>query len=435
MILSLQKRVSNCGDKPKWNDLYKVQPTEIPKFTSDRSTPIDSNDIFKHCFFNTFLNQADKAMDKKKINKKNAKYWKNETVKYELSKENVDCLLPSTLGRRLEVGDERDYEDEYEHFVQNSKKKKWKRNQLRKHKETTPKKLPLKKIRQSIKRNSHINHRHLSKVKSMKKNKRHFGKYLSTEDKEICETNFINFIDNTQTKSSTSMAKSSFCICENDISPKGSDCILESYKNITLDNSRKTKCELDPEEDVIKNMQLRVLDRILNSALGKINNNNQYNDQCVNKEKIREQGTLLPANKSNENHPIEISKQSSKKSSLVYLNGNSPKDRSILSSFSVTKVKKPIRKTKRKYNTQKKRKKYCRSDYELIAGSKLSKVDRLIISALHEGVVDDNGDEYNVDEVYDDNVDSHNVYNHKISDTKELTNFLMSYLSSYVERL
>lgn len=442
MILSLQKHVINCGDnKPKWNDLNKVQSTEIPKFTSDCPTPIDCNDIFKQSFFNTFLNQANKAMDKKKINKKTAKYWKNETVKYEFSKknlnENVDSLVSSSLGRRLEVGDERDYEDAYEYFVQNSKNKKLKRNQLRKHKKTTPKKSALKKIRQSTKRNSHINHRHLNKVKSMKKNKRHLGKYLSTEDNEIYETNFMTFIDDTEKKSSTNMTKSPLCICEDNISSQESDCIVESYKIVTSDNLSKTKRKFDPEQDVIKDMQLRVFDRILNSALGTMNNNNQYNDECVNKEKIREQETFSPANKcnENENQQIEILKPISKTSYLFYLNENSPKDRSQLYTLSDTKVKKNIRKTKRKNSKPKKKKKFRRSDYEIITDSKRYEVDSLIMSALNEGAVDHNSDEYNFDEVYDNNVDSHNVYNHKISDTKEVTNLLMSNLSSYVERI
>ncbi|XP_026332752.1 uncharacterized protein LOC113239827 isoform X2 [Hyposmocoma kahamanoa] len=229
------------------------------------------------------------------------------------------------------------------------------------------------------------------------------------------------------------MKKSSFRVCKNDVLPHESVNVAESYKNpddaVTLNEPTNMKCEFDSEQDMIQGIEHRVLDRLLISALSNINNNNQYNDQSDNKEKIEEQETFSPVNKFNEDDLTKISETAFEKPSLIYPKKLSSKKRKKLISFSDTKVEKPPLKTKRKNrqnNTPNKRKKYRSSDYNITIDSKME-VDGLIISALNEGVVEHKSDEYNVND--------HKIYDENSNYTQELTNLLLSNLSHFLDSI
>lgn len=415
--MSLQKLVSNCGDsKPKWNDLNKQKCSP---------TSFDSIDILKYSFFNTFLNPTDKARNKKKINKKTGSYWKNRTARYDIkTKENfdkdVDGLLSSALCSKLEFGNKQEDKDDYADVVMNKTKKNRKRIQLTKKKEISLKKSPPRKNKTFSNHRSHIDHSHPNKVNSMKINEKHASKSLE-QGKETCNANYISLI-NTGNGSLIELTKNvtsnSSYIYKNDISHQESEYILESHKkpDKLFDNSEKINCVINSEHDIIQGIEHRVFDRLIISALSKINENKNLNSiQCVSKTKIV-QDTFSPAIKSNDDHSIEISKTIIKMPSSTYSNEIALKNRNQFVSFSDTKAGK----RKRKYNRQKnnglrQREKYFIKENE-----------------LKEGVVDHNIDD---NEVYNGNVGSHNIHDPNINDTKVITNFLLSNFSSFVESI
>lgn len=450
MIFSLQKLISDCGDsKQKWNYINEEKPIEISKNMFNSPTSFDNNDIFKHSFFNTFLNEANNVMNKKKIIKKIGSYRKKRTAKYDLRKENldvdVDGLLSSALGRRLEVGDELEDMDDYSDIVLNGKNKTRKRNQLTKKKEKNLKISPHRKNKKSSKQSSHIVHSHPNKVKSLKENVKHVTKSSEPEDQKTFETNFMtlmNLSDSPLIELSNNVTKSSSRIYEN------IDYTVKSHqkpeKRQPLDNSRNIKCEFDSEHDIVQHIEHRVFDRLLISALGNINkdgeikdNNNLYTNQRVSKEKMKEQETYSPGNKFNNDHLIDISKPITKMPPLICSNKISPKCKSPIVGFSDTKVEKAKTKTKKEKKNAQKRRKNFSSNYKITVDGKQRGVDRLIVSALLEGVVDHNSDEYNVDhnQVYDENVNSHNVHDNNTKDTNVLINLLLSNLSPFVESI
>lgn len=260
----------------------------------------------------------------------------------------------------------------------------------------------------------------------MKKNKKHIRQSLEPGGKEICETNIVTLVDicsdDPRTESCTSILNRLANICDNDISPQENSSIVKSYnKAINMDNSRIVQREFDLEQDIIQDMEHRVFDRLLISALGKIHkdceikDNNQY--QCVNNEKIEEVTNYL-ASKFNEDHQIEISKPISKRPFLINLNEKSSKYRRHSVSISDTKLEKAKPKAKRRKNN-----------------IHIKIKNKLITTALNEGVVDNNV--YYVDDhkVYDDNVASRDVYEQNINDTKEITNLLLANISPFVKSI
>lgn len=372
-------------------------------------------------------------MNKKKINRKTAKYRKNGAGEHYSNKkklgEDVNGWISSALAR-YEVDDGQNQENECADVVLNRKKKRNQRSQ-----KTKNKKISLKK-----------SHRRKNKefVPTMEKSEKHVRKYVHPVDPETYEKNFKTLVnscsDDALIESSTNMTQSFFYICQNDVSPQENLYIAESDEKhdnaVTMHKETKEKCEFDKENNIIQAIEHRVLDRLLISVLG---NNNKYNDQSVNKEKIEEKEMLSPANKFNEDHQTEKSETISKTTSVVHVNKISPKVRRRLVSSSDTKVKKATSKNKKKRvksNTLKKRKEFCRSDYEISVDHKQMEIDRLIISALNDEVVEHSSDEYNYNDykVDDANVDSNNV-DYNFNDAKEVTNLLLKNLSPYMESI
>lgn len=404
--------------------------------TSNSPNSIKRNDIFQHSFFKTFLNQTGETMNKNKRNK-TGKYSKKRKVKIDLDNENldkeVDGLLSSALGKRLEVIDDQDDEDEYADVVLKNKGKK--RIPITKQKKKSLKRSPLRNNSLSPKQQSHEDHRNSKKVKSMKKNSKYVTKFLgAVKNRAIAEANLVTlvnlFSDDELTESSQpseiiSMSNSSSFTRSNDIC-QGSSFVIKSREKAetvtTMNDSTNIIGELNSEQDIVQDKVHRVHDRLLFSKI-KIDDN-QYSDQCVNTENM--EVTISPSYKFNEDRLVDISKKISKSPFLVSLNNSSPKHRRHLISRSDTKVQKAKTKTKKKKKTTSKK---CKinfsSGYENVIDSEQMEIDRFLLSALHE-----EGDDRNLD---DDN--SHNIYEHNIHDSQQITNLFVSKLSPLVESI